>query len=287
VAAISGTGGVGKTSLAVQVGQAIRQRFPDGQLYIDLQQQEPTAALGAALRALGVAQHDIPDSLGERSALYRSVLDGRRVLVLLDHARDAGQVRWLLPASEGCGVLVTSCRRMMDLAGAHLVELDAMSPDEALDLFTKIVGERRVAPEREAARYVVAACGFLPLAIRIAASRLTARRTWTVAMLAARLADETNRLAELQVGDLAVQPVFERSYACLDAEQARAFRLLSSSTNPFMPLSESAGLLGRGIAETEDLLENLIDAGLLMPMGPEHYQVHGLARLFANGLHAR
>ncbi|MFD8014628.1 NB-ARC domain-containing protein [Streptomyces sp. NPDC058955] len=151
--------GVGTSSLALQVGQAVRHAFPDGRLYVDPRQQPPAAALDTALRTLGVAGPDIPPGLDGRSALYRSVLDGRRVLVLLDHARTAAEVRRLLPASEGCGVLVTSHRRMIDLAGARLMELDVMSPEEALGLFTRIVGETRVAPERDAARFVVAACG--------------------------------------------------------------------------------------------------------------------------------
>ncbi len=286
VAALWGTGGAGKSALAVRVGQAVRRFFPDGQLYVDLRQEEPAGALGAALRALGVAGCDVPDGLAERSALYRSVLDGRRVLVVADHARDAAQVRWLLPAFAGCGVLVTSRRRMLDLAGARLVELDAMSPQEALALFTRIVGERRVAAEREAARYVVAACGFLPLAVRAAACRLAARPAWTVATLAGRLADESGRLAELEAGDLAVRPVFEHCYTGLDGEQARAFRALSGSADPFLSVPAAAGLLGCGPQRAEDTLEGLVDAGLLIPMGPAHYQVHVLARLFALSLPA-
>lgn len=167
VSALAGIGGVGKTTLAVHVAHQARGAFPDGQLYVDLQgagarAAEPETVLGAFLRALGTADSAIPDSLAERSALYRSVLDGRRVLVLLDNARDAAQVRPLLPGTEGCAALVTSRVRMVDLAGAHLVDLDVMSPEEALQLFTKIVGEERVASEREAALDVVAACGFLP-----------------------------------------------------------------------------------------------------------------------------
>ncbi|MFG5718335.1 BTAD domain-containing putative transcriptional regulator [Streptomyces murinus] len=286
VAALWGTGGVGKSALAVRVGQAVRRFFPDGQLYVDLQQEEPAGALGAALRALGVAGRDVPEGLAERAALYRSVLDGRRVLVVADHARDAAQVRWLLPASAGCGVLVTSRRRMLGLAGARLVELDAMSPQEALALFTRVVGERRVAAERAAARYVVAACGFLPLAVRAAACRLAARPAWTVAMLAGRLADESGRLAELEAGDLAVRPLFENCYTALDGEQARALRVLSGSANPFLSVPAAAGLLGCGPQRAEDALESLVDAGLLIPMGPAHYQVHVLARLFALSLPA-
>lgn len=195
VSALAGIGGVGKTTLAVHVAHQARPAFPDGQLYVDLQgagprSAEPETVLGSFLRALGTADSAIPDSLEERAALYRSVLDGRRVLVLLDNAKDAAQIRPLLPGTEGCAALVTSRVRMVDLAGAHLVDLDVMSPEEALSLFTRIVGEERVAAERKAALDVVAACGFLPLAIRIAASRLAARRTWTVSVLAAKLADE-------------------------------------------------------------------------------------------------
>lgn len=221
VSALAGIGGVGKTTLAVHVAHQARPHFPDGQLYVDLQgagarAAEPETVLGAFLRALGTADSAIPDSLDERAALYRSTLDGRRILVLLDNAHDAAQIRPLLPGTAGCAALVTSRVRMVDLAGAHLVDLDVMSPEEALQLFTRIVGEERVNSEREAALDVVAACGFLPLAIRIAASRLAARRTWTVSVLAAKLADERRRLDELQAGDLAVKATFELGYGQLE-----------------------------------------------------------------------
>lgn len=198
ISALAGIGGVGKTTLAVHVAHQAHQSFPDGQLYVDLQgagarPTEPETVLGSFLRALGMEESAIPDSLEERSALYRSALNGRRVLLLLDNARDAAQVRPLIPSTEGCATLVTSRVRMVDLAGAHLVDLDVMSPDEALQLFTRIVGSERVQTEHSAALDVVAACGFLPLAIRIAASRLAARRTWTVSVLAAKLSDERPR----------------------------------------------------------------------------------------------
>nr|QIZ01195.1 helix-turn-helix domain-containing protein [Streptomyces sp. S1D4-11] len=292
VAAVTGIGGVGKTTLAVHAAHQARGAFPDGQLYVDLEgaghrwAAEPETVLGAFLRALGTADSEVPDSLEERAALYRSLLSGRRVLVLLDNARDAAQVRPLLPGTAGCAALVTSRVRMVDLAGAHLVDLDVMSPDEALPFFTRIVGQERATAERGAALDVVTACGFLPLAIRIAASRLAVRRLWTVSVLARKLADERHRLGELRAGDLSVKPVFEFSYGQLDAEQARAFLLLSSATCPFISLSDSAGLLNRSIAEAGDLLESLADAGLLMPIGAEHYQMHGLARSFAKTLQA-
>ncbi|MFI9341449.1 BTAD domain-containing putative transcriptional regulator [Streptomyces sp. NPDC052773] len=286
VSALAGIGGVGKTTLAVHVAHQARTAFPDGQLYVDLQGTGPRAAepetvLGSFLRALGTADSAIPDSAEERAALYRSVLDGRRVLVLLDNAKDAAQVRPLLPGTSGCAALVTSRVRMVDLAGAHLVDLDVMSPDEALALFTKIVGEERVVSEREAALDVVAACGFLPLAIRIAASRLAARRTWTVSVLAAKLADERRRLDELQAGDLAVKATFELGYGQLEPAQARAFRLLGLADGPDISLAAAAAVLDLPVEETEDLLESLVDMSLLESAAPGRYRYHDLVRLYA------
>lgn len=286
VSAVAGIGGVGKTTLAVHVAHQARPHFPDGQLYVDLQgagarAAEPETVLGAFLRALGTADSAIPDSLDERAALYRSTLDGRRILVLLDNAHDAAQIRPLLPGTAGCAALVTSRVRMVDLAGAHLVDLDVMSPEEALQLFTRIVGEERVSSEREAALDVVAACGFLPLAIRIAASRLAARRTWTVSVLAAKLADERRRLDELQAGDLAVKATFELGYGQLEPTQARAFRLLGLADGPDISLAAAAALLNLEVHAAEDVLESLVDTSLLESAAPGRYRYHDLVRLYA------
>ncbi|MFJ2607476.1 BTAD domain-containing putative transcriptional regulator [Streptomyces sp. NPDC091279] len=286
VSAVAGIGGVGKTTLAVHVAHQARAAFPDGQLYVDLQgagprPADPETVLGSFLRALGTSESAIPASLEDRAALYRSALDGRRVLVFLDNARDAAQVRPLLPGTEGCAALVTSRVRMLDLAGAHSVDLDVMAPDEALSLFTKIVGAERVAAEREAALDVVAACGFLPLAIRIAASRLASRRTWTVSVLAAKLADERRRLDELQAGDLAVKATFELGYGQLEPAQARAFRLLGLADGPDLSLAAAAAVLDLPVAETEDLLEALVDTSLLESAAPGRYRFHDLVRLYA------
>jgi DNA-binding SARP family transcriptional activator len=283
VVAVCGPGGVGKTALAIQAGHAVAQLFPDGHLYLDLQRTTPEAALAAALQALGVAQAVVPASLQERSALYRSALHGKRVLVVLDHAKDAAQVQWLLPAARGCAVLITSRRRMIELAGAHLVELDVMSPSEALKLFTGVTG-RPLSGEHGPARYVVAACGFLPLAIRAAASRLVAHRAWTVSDLADKLADEDSRLNELQAGDMAVKAVIEDSYRQLSAEQADGFRTLSSSTESALPLQQAAQLLSCSVADAEHITESLVDAGLLGSLGGAAYQMPLLARLYARAL---
>ncbi|GGT21512.1 regulatory protein AfsR [Streptomyces kurssanovii] len=286
VSALAGIGGVGKTTLAVHVAHQARKHFPDGQLYVDLQgtgnrSAEPETVLGAFLRALGTPDSAIPDTLDERAALYRSALDGRRILVLLDNARDAAQVRPLLPGTAGCAALITSRVRMVDLAGAHLVDLDVMSPEEALQLFTRIVGAERVGAERDAALDVVAACGFLPLAIRIAASRLAARRTWTVSVLAAKLADGRRRLDELQAGDLAVKATFELGYGQLEPAQARAFRLLGLADGPDISLAAAAAVLELPPHETEDLLEALVDTSLLESAAPGRYRYHDLVRLYA------
>ncbi len=286
LSAVAGIGGVGKTTLAVHVAHAAREAFPDGQLYVDLQGQdarpaEPETVLASFLRALGTPDSAIPDGLDDRSALYRSVLDGRRVLALLDNAHDAAQVRPLLPGTPGSAALITSRVRMVDLAGAHLVDLDVMSPEEALQLFTKIVGAERVMAERQAALDVVAACGFLPLAIRIAASRLATRRGWTVSVLARKLSDERRRLDELKAGDLAVKATFELGYGQLAPAQARAFRLLSLPGGPDLSLDAAAAVLGMDPYEAETLLESLVDISLLESAAPARYRYHDLLRLYA------
>ncbi|MDX6315189.1 MAG: hypothetical protein QOF44_4653, partial [Streptomyces sp.] len=286
VSAVAGIGGVGKTTLAVHVAHAAGEAFPDGQLYVDLQgtdarPAEPEAVLASFLRALGIQDAAIPDSLADRSALYRSTLAGRRVLALLDNAHDAAQVRPLLPGTPGCAALITSRVRMVDLAGAHLVDLDVMSPEEALQLFTRIVGHERVTSERQAALDVVAACGFLPLAIRIAASRLATRRTWTVSFLARKLSDERRRLDELKAGDLAVKATFELGYGHLTPAQARAFRLLSLPDGPDISLDAAAAVLDMDPYDTEALLEALVDISLIESAAPARYRFHDLLRLYA------
>ncbi|MFI6795067.1 AfsR/SARP family transcriptional regulator [Streptosporangium canum] len=286
VAAISGIGGVGKTTLAVHVAHALHDLFPDGQLYADLRGygEEPVApdsVLAAFLRALGLPADIIPDGLAERSALFRSLLTDRRMLVLLDNARDAAQVSHLLPGSTGCAAIVTSRGKLADLAAARLVDLDVMEPDEALTLFGTVAGAERVAAERAAAMDVVAACGFLPLAVRIVAARLAARASWTVASLVPRLADERRRLDEMRVGNLAVEATFALGYGQLSPAQARAFRLLSLPGGPDISAGAASALLALNPTDTEDILESLVDASLLEAPAPGRYRFHDLLKLFA------
>ncbi|MBO3750212.1 tetratricopeptide repeat protein [Streptosporangiaceae bacterium NEAU-GS5] len=286
LAAVSGIGGVGKTTLAVHVAHLAQDLYPDGQLYADLRGylKEPTppeTALVAFLRALGIPVDVIPDGLADRAALFRSLLADRRMLVLLDNARDADQVEHLLPGSAGCAAIITSRGKLADLPAARLIDLDVMEPDEALSLFSAVAGPERIEAEHAAAMDVVAACGFLPLAVRIVAARLAARPSWTVASLVPRLADERRRLDEMKIGNLAVSATFALGYGQLDPDQARAFRLLSLPSGSDISLLAAAAVLDLSLLDAEDLLESLVDASLLEAPTPGRYRFHDLLRLFA------
>lgn len=286
ISAVSGIGGVGKTTTAVHVAHAVRDDFPDGQLYVDLRgvgdrPYDPGAVLSSFLRSLGVADAAIPPGIEERAALYRSTLADRRVLVLLDNAKDGEQIRQLLPGSPTCAVIATSRARLAELPGARLVELDVLDPREALALFARIVGEDKVAADRQSAMAVVARCGCLPLAVRIVASRLVTRPGWSIATLADRLADERRRLAELRVGDLTVEATFRLGYNQLGDDQARAFRLLAVPDGADISLPAAAAVLDLDEPSAEDLLESLVDAAMLESPAPGRYRFHDLLRLFA------
>ncbi len=235
--------------------------------------------LGDFLHALGVTES--PDSLEQRAALYRSLLANRQMLILLDNARDADQIRPLIPGVSGCAVLATSRSRLAGIPGAQLFDVEELTPAEALALFSAIVGEQRVAAEPDAAMKVVAACGFLPLAVRIAAARLAARPRWSVSDLASRLADQRRRLDELQLGNLAVETTIGLGYGQLSEAEARAFRLLALIDSPDIPLAAAAALLGVDEYAAEDLAEALVEANMLECFTPGRYRYHDLLRLYA------
>jgi tetratricopeptide (TPR) repeat protein len=293
VALVAGAGGLGKTTLAIHAAHRLRAQYPDGQLYVDLQGATgqplaPAEVLARLLRDLGVDGAQIPASQEERAARYRTRLNGRRMLILLDNARDAAQVRPLLPGTATCAVIVTSRSRLPDLVGGGLVHLEVLDDAEALTMFSRIVGAPRAAAEPDATAEVLVACAGLPLAIRICAARLAARRSWSIQSLAGRLHDEHRRLDELKVGDLAVRASFEVSFASLPAAippghlaPAHALRMLGLWQGATISLAAAAALLGEAETEVEDTLEFLVDAHLLESPGPDCYGFHDLVRVYA------
>src|ERR1700733_10270883 len=291
IAVVAGTAGIGKTTLAVHVAHQVRHLFPDGQLYADLsgasaEPASPGEVLARFLRDLGVDGGKIPVGDEERAALYRTRLTGRRGLVVPDHAKDAAQVRSLLPGSASCAVLVTTRNRAPYLVSAGFVDLTTLSEREAAELFSQIVGGARPAAEPEATAEILGACAGLPLAIRICAGRPARRGQWRIATMAARLRDERPRLDELQVGDLEVRASFRVSYDNLRAgrhrvDPAHAFRLLGLGPGQRISLNAAAALIGEPEADAADALETLVDANLLESPEPDWYQLHDLLRLFA------
>ncbi len=291
VVVISGTAGLGKTTLAVHAAHRVSSHFPDGQLYVDLlgasaQPVPPGEVLARFLRDLGVEGDKTPARDDERAALYRTTLTGRRVLVLLDNAKDAAQVRYLLPGSSSCAVLVTTRNRTADLAGTRFLDLNVLEDTEALALFSRIVGEDRAAAEPDATAEILVACAGLPLAIRICAARLAARRQWRIATLAGRLRNQHKKLDELKTGDLAVRASFQVSYDALTragdrADSARAFRLLSLWQGESISLYAAAALLGVADDDATDALESLVDVNLLESPAPDWYRFHDLLRVYA------
>ncbi|MFD3325495.1 BTAD domain-containing putative transcriptional regulator [Streptomyces sp. NPDC058701] len=286
VLAAAGMGGVGKTSVALHVAHRARAHYPDGQLYVDLRgggsdPAEPGFVLAGFLASLGVPEDEVPDGVEDRCRLFRSVVDGRRLLIMLDNARDAAQVRGLIPGSSSCAVILTSRSPLFDLPLTAQLLLKPFRTDEALALLGSIIGRDRLAAEHEDARELVEACGHLPLAVRIVATRLSARPGWTVATLAARLADEQRRLAELRVGALAIDAAFELGYEQLTTEQARAFRLVALAGTAGIGIPAAAAVIGVDDCTAETLLESLTDAAMLESATPGRYGYHDLVRVYA------
>ncbi|MFF0478762.1 BTAD domain-containing putative transcriptional regulator [Streptomyces sp. NPDC004284] len=288
---ISGMGGIGKSTLALRAAHRVKDAYPDGQLYADLRgagedRVDPGTVLASFLSALGIARADIPRSLDDRARLFRTVLDGRRVLIMLDNARDTRQVKPLLPGTVHCAAVVTSRARLADVPSSAHVQLTGFGTDEALSLVRRIVGAQRIDRHEPAASALVTACAFLPLAVRIAATRLASRPGWTVGDLVERLADERRRLTELQSDGLAVAAVFELGRRHLTDRQAQAFRRLAPIAWPSIATAAAAAVLGTCEEEAESLLESLVDAAMLESPVPGRYRYHDLVRDFARQLPA-
>jgi tetratricopeptide (TPR) repeat protein len=293
ISAIAGTGGMGKTSLAVHWAHRVRERFPDGELYVNLRGYDPgppvtpDQALDGFLRALDVPAEKIPRDVDAQAGLYRSLLAGRRMVVVLDNAATSDQVRPLLPGSATCVVVVTSRSQLAGLVardGAHRLTLNVLPPEDAVTLLRCAVGPDRVDAEPEAAAEVARHCGYLPLALRIAAERAAARTHLRLADLAEELAVEHDRLDVLTADDdevTGVRAVFSWSYHALAPETARVFRLLGLHPGPDVGVASAAALTGSTTTAVRRQLAALTSAHLLTETRRDRYQFHDLLRAYA------
>lgn len=285
VCGIDGMAGVGKSTLAVHIAHQVTGSYPDALLYVDMRGHTAgrgprTAAdtLDHLLRVLGVPADQVPEELDERVARWRTLTMGRRILLLLDDVADAAQVRPAIPGGAECSVVITSRRRLTDLDLTHVLSLDPMPAPEAAMLFHQASG----APADErGVRDVVALCAGLPLAIRIAGTRLRHRPAWNAADLAERLRDEHRRLPELAAGDRGVAAAFTLSYRCLTPLQRRVFRALGGHPGQQVDARSVAASCGLPLAATQTLLEDLVDAHLLAQQVTGRYRLHDLVRVFA------
>jgi len=296
VAVIAGNAGVGKTALAVHWSHLVAHDFPDGQLFLNLrgfdphgQMVDPAEAVRRFLEAIGVPAERIPADPDAQAALYRSEMAGRQMLVVLDNARDTGQVRSLLPGASGCLVLVTSRGQLSGLVAAdaaQIITLGLFAPEEARELLTRRLGSERVTAEPHAAAEIITACARLPLALAIVAARACADPQIPLRSLASELGRAGGRLDGLTTDDPAtdVRAVFSWSYRILSPAAARLFRLLGLNPGPEFSIPATASLAGVAIAEIVPLLAELTQINLLFQHEPGRYTFHDLLRAYAADL---
>jgi tetratricopeptide (TPR) repeat protein len=294
ITAVAGTAGVGKTALAVRWAHRVASRFPDGQLYINLRGfgpagtvMDPAEAIRRFLDALGVAPQRIPADPEAQVGLYRTLLAGKRMLIVLDNARDPDQVGPLLPGTPGCLVVVTSRNRLTGLVatvGAHPIPLDLLTLDEARDLLVRRLGVHRVAAEPDAVDEIITCCVRLPLALAIVAANAATQPRQSLAAIAADLRDRHDRLSVLSTGDTPttdVRAVFSWSYHTLTPAAARLFRLLGLHPGPDVTAPATASLAALPIDQIRTLLTELTRANLIVEPVPGRYTFHDLLRAYA------
>lgn len=287
---IDGMAGVGKTVLSVHLAHRLAAEYPDGQLYLDLhgydaeqEATEPAAALDTLLRMLGIAAQRVPSSLEDLTALWRSELGSRRVLVVLDNAAGHEQVRPLLPGAPGCLTLVASRRRLVGLDDVRSHSLDVLSPSDAARLLELAIGPDRSSRADDLAE-VVRLCDYLPLAIQLVGNRLRHRRAWTAADLARRLAADNRRLAEIRAEDREITAVFQLSYRGLNADARVAFRRLGLHLGPDFTPHSAAAAIGTGLADADRAIEDLLNHHLVTEPTGGRYRFHNLVREYARQL---
>lgn len=293
--AIWGTAGAGKTALAVHWAHRHRHRFPGGQLYVDLrgfgpgEPVSPGQAVRSFLDALGVAHQRVPNDLDGQAALYRTVLADRRVLIVADNARDADQVRPLLPGTPGCFVVVTSRVTLTGLVavdGAHPVPVGLLSNADCRDMLAARLGGDRVAQEPAAVDAIVARCARLPLALAVAAGYAAVRPGTPLAALAEELCRDADSLPALSADDALadVRAVFSWSYRCLSAAAARTFTVIGLHVGQFLSTAAAASLAGVAVDHVRPALAELLRANLLRERAPDRYVMHDLLRSYAREL---
>jgi DNA-binding SARP family transcriptional activator/Tfp pilus assembly protein PilF len=292
IAAVTGSAGIGKTALAVHWAHQVRDRFPDGQLYVNLRGYaadmplRPLGALARFLHALGVPAEQVPADVDEAAAMYRGRLADRRVLIVLDNANHPDQVRPLLPGGSGCMVLITSRDKLGGLVardGAQRLTLDLLDPGDAIGLLTHLLVAERVAAEPAETAELAELCGYLPLALRIAAAHLIGRPQRRVGDLVAELR-KGDRLAVLEMADdeqAAVRAAFDLSYHALPADARRMFRLLSLAPGVDVTAPAGAALADLTLREADALLDRLANAHLIDQHADGRYAFHDLLRLYA------
>lgn len=295
VTAVTGTAGVGKTAFATHWAHRASNRFPDGQLYVNLRGYDPDQAVSAGealsgfLHALGVREEDVPHNLDERAARFRSLTAGKRVLIVLDNARTVDQVRPLLPGSSSCVVLVTSRDALPGLVtreGAHRIDLDLLTPNEAIVLLRTLINER-IDAEPDKAVALIQQCARLPLALRIAAELVVSRSVDTLAELVDDLTDEQSRLDLLDAGDdpyTAVRAVLSWSYRNLDPLAARTFRLMGLNPGRDFDAHIAAALTAAPVAQARRQLATLVRAHLAERTRSARYEMHDLLRVYSADL---
>jgi transcriptional regulator with XRE-family HTH domain len=286
VGLITSSGGMGKTTLAIRAAHALRPSFPGGVLFLDLfgMSGQPMAAgdaLQLLLRALGVADGQVPDDFQERASSYRSLLRDRRALIVLDNAGSEEQVRPLLPGDSPSRTLITSRPLLAGLEGVRRLALQPLALPEARELLTGILRERATAGDEAALTRLAEFCEGMPLALRIIGNRLVSRPGWDAAELAARLADEQTRLDQFKAGDLKVASAFATSYEQLADPARRMFRRLAVVPGRDFDATLAAVAGGMPAGDAWDALDELVDLGLLHDGAAGRYRFHDLVRLFA------
>lgn len=286
---IDGMGGSGKTALAVHVGNRLTERYPGGQLFLDLlgftpgrTPLHPLEALDHLLRSLGVSSDRIPEGLPERQALWRSITANQRLLLVLDNARDCAQVQPLLLGTENSATIVTSRTRLVEIDGAEWFSVGSLSMEDSMELLGRVLGEGR--DDVEARTLLAGMCAGLPLALRIASARLRNRPQWTVRYLVDRMRSEARTLTELRVGERSVAASLQLSYRAMSDTHRAAFRLLGWHPGADFDVHSAAALLGTDVQQAEAILEELLDANLLEQHSLGRYTLHDLVRWFARDL---